>query len=134
MYNLNPDLHPIKAVGLAQEKRSEVNLYGVYQVKRGETIVYIGSTTLPLSELENNHRRYKLYNYTESDFRKSLERDDVFSWALERRKTTRQMIEIEESALIRYLKPTYNKANAWGQYPWKASIANERYNKEMEIL
>lgn len=113
---------------------AHLDRYGVYQVKRGEAIVYIGSTTLPLSELENNHRRYKLYGYTESEFRKNLQRDDTFEWALERRETSRQMIEIEESALIRYFKPLYNKANQWGQYPWKASIHNERYNKEMEMI
>lgn len=112
----------------------QLDRYGVYQVKRGETIVYIGSTTLPLSELENNHRRYKLYGYTESDFRKNLQRDDTFEWALERRKTSRQMIEIEESALIRYVKPLYNKNNQWGQFPWKASITNGRYNEDMEMV
>jgi hypothetical protein len=131
MYNYNPDTYPIKAVGLPKQERSEVKPYGVYLVKRGETIVYVGSTTLPLSELENNHRRYKLYGYTESEFRKNLKRSFVFEWALERRETTRQMIEIEESALIRYFKPEYNKANHWGQYPWRASIHNGRYNKEM---
>ena len=113
---------------------AHLDRYGVYQVKRGEAIVYIGSTTLPLSELENNHRRYKLYGYTESEFRKNLKRDDTFEWALDRRETSRQMIEVEESALIRYFKPLYNKCNQWGQYPWKASIHNERYNKEMEMI
>lgn len=116
--------------------KMEVANFGIYMVKSGNTVIYIGSTSLPLTELENNHRRFRLYNYTESKFRKALEKsvDFKFSWALEPRQTSRQMIEIEESCLIRHYSPVYNSKNTWGQFPWKASIHNERYQKQMTIL
>ena len=95
---------------IAAERHS---FYGIYQVKKGSTIVYVGSTCLNLNELELNHRQ--------------------FSWALEPRKTSRAMIEVEESALIRYHKPLYNNGGSWGQYPWKASLDNNRYAREITL-
>lgn len=117
---------------IAAERHS---FYGIYQVKKGSTIVYVGSTCLNLNELELNHRHFRAKDYSETKFRVALELDPSFkfSWALEPRKTSRAMIEVEESALIRYHKPLYNNGGSWGQYPWKASLDNNRYTREITL-
>jgi hypothetical protein len=111
---------------------------GVYQVKSadGSETLYVGSTSLQLEEVEHNHRAFREKKYSATDFRIALEADPtmVFSWALTPRTTSVQMIEVEESALIRYTQSKYNKKGTWGQYPWKASVQNERYNAEMVLL
>ena len=111
---------------------------GVYQVKSadGSEVLYIGSTSLQLEEVEHNHRNFRDKKYSATDFRIALEADPtmVFSWALTPRVTSVQMIEVEESALIRFTQSKYNKKGSWGQYPWKASIQNERYDKGMVLI
>lgn len=110
-------------------KRKKDN-YGVYAcIDENGDYQYIGSTNLPLDQLEHNHRNARSLDYTMSDFRIALEDCDgwKFIWMLEPRNTLKEIIEIEEGALIRALHPKLNKKNLWGQYPYKASIDNQRY-------
>ena len=112
-----------------------LKIRGVYQVKSadGSEVLYVGSTSLSLQEVEHNHRKFREKNYSATGFREALEADPTmeFSWALHPRVTSVQMIEIEESALIRFTESKYNNKGTWGQYPWKASVQNERYSREI---
>lgn len=103
--------------------------HGVYQVlNENKDVVYIGSTGLPLDELEYNHRTWQEKSYSATKFRKALIEQGsnwTFSWALEPDNVSREYIEICEGALIRYLKPTYNVS----MKPYERSIYEGRYER-----
>jgi hypothetical protein len=86
--------------------------HGIYQVTdETGSVVYIGSTSYyDLVKLESNHRYARSKGYTMTNFRIELESNPQwkFSWAQPPRNISRQQIEIEEGALIRYLEPKYN--------------------------
>lgn len=111
--------------------------FGIYQVTNKDgAVVYIGSTTLSLEKLEHNHRNWIQKGYKKTTFREALTKypdNYKFSWAIPPRVTSRPMIELEESALIRYCHPLYNSTSEWGQFPWKASITNGRYPNRLII-
>ena len=103
--------------------------FGVYEVvDQNNEVVYIGSTSLKLEWLENNHRCWKEKKYSGTDFRRALvESGDewTFRWAEAPRDVTKEYIEIVEGALIRYARPRYNRS----QYPYERSIHEGRYQK-----
>jgi len=93
----------------------------VYQVKSiGGHLMYIGSTSLTLDEVEYNHRNWQLKNYWKSDFREALVESGeqwVFSWLIPPRRTNVYSILIDEGVCIRLFKPKLNKDNRYGQFP-----------------
>ena len=103
--------------------------YGVYEVvDQNMEVVYIGSTSLKLEWLENNHRCWQEKHYSGTDFRRALvESGDewTFRWAEAPRDVSKEYIEIVEGALIRYARPRYNRS----QYPYERSIHEGRYQK-----
>ena len=103
--------------------------FGVYEVvDENMDVVYIGSTSLKLDWLENNHRQWQEKNYSGTDFRKALVekgKEWTFRWAEKPRDVSRPYIEIVEGALIRYARPRYNRS----QYPYERSIHEGRYQQ-----
>lgn len=104
--------------------------YGLY-LWRNEIgdVMYIGSTSVwTLAKLEENHRcwqeKYGLQGHT--DFREALVsvgQKWTVEWAQEPREVIKEVIEIEEGALIRFVKPKYNK----DMNPYESSIKYKRY-------
>ena len=75
-------------------------------------LVYIGSTELPLPELEYNHRHWRERKFKYTFFRGSLEEKGQgwkFVWLQEPRLCSKVRIEIEEGTLIRFFAPKYNE-------------------------
>lgn len=101
---------------------------GIYFVSDGDEVVYVGSSGCELSALEQNHRNWATRGYTETTFRRALSNegeDWVFAWLQPPALRTKERIEIEEGALIRVLKPRYNK----DKDPYKSSIKFGRYTE-----
>jgi hypothetical protein len=96
-------------------------------------VMYIGSTSVgTLSKLEENHRfwKQKYGQAGHSHFRENLVtigQNWTVEWAQLPREVSVEVIEIEEGALIRFVKPKYNK----DKYPYKSSIKYNRY-KELQ--
>jgi hypothetical protein len=113
--------------------RYEKAKYGIYKVTdEFGVIMYVGSTSVEcLDRLETNHRSARKRGYSMTKFRVELEHlnsaEWQFEWAIEPRVTIKPFIEIEEGALIRYLKPELNSTHTWGQFPYKASVDQGRY-------
>ena len=103
--------------------------YGLYQVHNEDGVLaYIGSTKLKLEWLEDNHRNWQSKNYSETKFRRALVDQGEnwqFSWAQEPRVMSREQIEIEEGALIRFARPLYNIS----MKPYERSVHEGRYEK-----
>lgn len=98
-------------------------IYGCYNDSEG--LVYVGSSKLKLEWLENNHRNWKEKNYSWTKFRGDLADfgdNWHFSWIQEPREVSKEQIEIEEGALIRYAKPMYNV----DMYPYEHSVREGR--------
>lgn len=108
--------------------------HGLY-LWRDETgeVMYIGSTSVwTLAKLEENHRSWQEKYGTQgrTDFREALVtvgKNWTVEWAQEPREISKEMIEIEEGALIRFVKPKYNR----DMYPYKSSVKYNRY-KELQ--
>ena len=108
---------------------------GVYSVwERGhhadeaDVCVYIGSTSCGLTKLEDNHRNWQLKGYSGTDFRKALVSEGeswYFSWAIQPAQVSQAFIEIQEQALIQFLKPKFNK----DMRPYESSIRYGRYER-----
>lgn len=102
-----------------------MGIYGVVDPEIGE-VVYVGSSTKDLQKLEWNHRNYyKFKDGYESRFRKNLRQlgeDFQFHWIQEPRDISRLQCEIEEGALIRWLRPMYND----DKYPYETSVRKGR--------
>ncbi len=104
-------------------------MHGIYQVRNaaGE-VMYIGSTSLPLHRLESNHRNWKARKYSGTKFRKALDKygeEWYFVWAIEPSNVSKQFIEIQEQALIQFVKPMYNI----DMTPYESSIRYGRYER-----
>lgn len=101
---------------------------GVYSVWDGEQCVYVGSTSLPLQFLEQNHRQWQRKGYSGTKFRKALTEQRaneawLFKWVVPRRKNlTQTYIEIQEEGFIQWLRPKYNVDLT----PYESSIRYER--------
>ena len=120
---------------MALKKTEKELIFGIYQVRDAEgKLMYIGSTSLELWELEYNHRNWITKEYSRTDFREALivdGEDWTFSWLIAPRHTNKFTITIEEGALIRALNPKYNQKTKWGQYPVAACFnsTNKQYIK-----
>lgn len=104
--------------------------YGVYEwVNEAGDVIYIGSTSKwTLKGLEENHRMWKEKGYGWSYFRQALIDEGqnwTLRWAQEPKECTKRQIEIEEGALIRYVRPFYNKDTD----PYKSSVEHNRYEE-----
>ena len=102
--------------------------YGLYEwIDENGDVMYIGSTSKwYLSGLEENHRQWKEKGYGPSYFREALitiGQNWTVRWAQEPKECTKKQIEIEEGALIRYVKPKYNK----DMNPYEHSVKRKRY-------
>lgn len=100
-------------------------VYGCYDEEHD--LMYIGSTELPLSELEYNHRNFRQRKYKKSDFRGALEQKGQgwkFVWVQQPQPCPKPKIEIEEGALIRAFKPKYNR----DMDPYASSVRYGRYD------
>lgn len=93
--------------------------------------MYIGSTSVwTLAKLEENHRCWqeKYGNQGRTDFREALVtigQNWTVEWAQPPREVSKEIIEIEEGALIRYVRPKYNK----DMHPYNSSIKYNRYEE-----
>lgn len=107
-------------------------MYAVYEVcnEMGD-VVYIGSTSKrTVAGLEDNHRNWfeKFGSTGWTNFREALcskGSNWSFRWAQEPMECTRPYIEICEGALIRYVKPLYNR----DMTPYESSIKFNRYER-----
>ena len=102
--------------------------HGIYKVTdpHTATIMYVGSTTLSLDQLEYNHRHAREKEYSMTKFRLALEsigHDWIFEWAEKPRDIKREHAEIIEGALIRNLGPFYNES----RYPYERSVHEGRF-------
>lgn len=82
----------------------------LYLVSDENEIVYIGSSGLPITRLEYNHRNFRSKGYSETQFRKALE-ESGGEWTFEMLHTsicTRERIEYLEGIAIREAMPKYN--------------------------
>lgn len=94
-------------------------------------ILYIGSTQLKLSDLEENHRSARSKDYDMTLFRTKLEENHSthnkgkFRWLVKPHKCTQMSIEELEGRLIRKHLPEYNQ----DYFPEKSSQEFGRYNE-----
>jgi len=83
----------------------------LYQaLSENDEIVYIGSSGLPISRLEFNHRNFRSKGYSETRFRKALE-EKGNEWKFEtlhESNCSRERIEYLEGIAIREAMPKYN--------------------------
>ena len=110
---------------------SDKKSYGVYVVYDDYMeVMYIGSTGLSLDKLEYNHRNYDSLGYSSTDFRRALAvygQKWTFAWGLRPRMISREQIEIEEGALIRFVGPLYNKS----MFPYERSVHEGRFERKL---
>jgi len=103
-------------------------MHGIYGCHNEEgVLMYVGSSTKSLDQLEYNHRNYQRFGADGygSNFRKALVQGGAgwkFIWLQPPRQISRTQCEIEEGALIRYLKPRYNL----DMYPYENSVRRGR--------
>ena len=102
--------------------------YAIYEfVNENGDVIYIGSTSKwTVGGLEENHRQWKEKGYGWTSFREALVtigQDWTVRWAQEPKECSKEQIEIEEGALIRYCKPYYNK----DMNPYESSVGRGRY-------
>jgi hypothetical protein len=115
--------------GLTEKKTQK---HGVYQWRdESDNIIYIGSTTKwTLDGLAENHRQWreKYGQSGRSDFREalvSIGQNWTVEWAQPPIECDKEWIETCEGALIRYIKPKYNK----DMYPERSSQKYKRYER-----
>lgn len=100
--------------------------FGIYGcANENNDPMYIGSSRLDLQQIEWNHRNWKKNGWYETKFRKALATEGKnwkFFWIEERRRISRRQCEIEEGALIRWIKPTWNI----DKYPFEHSVKEGR--------
>ena len=104
-------------------------VYGVYN-DAGE-LMYVGSTTLGLLQLEENHRKAREKGYDMTHFRTLLEEHQAwkFVWLLKPMNCQQPHIEFAEQVLIQAMKPKHNK----DKNPYKSSIQYDRYADVLEL-
>lgn len=93
---------------------NEVTNRGVYVVREGQHIMYVGSSKCALHTLEYNHRNwYRKYGEEgRTHFRSELLNEGkgwTFDWLVEPFKCDAETIEHIEGSLIRQLTPKLNR-------------------------
>jgi len=104
-------------------------VYGVYN-DAGE-LMYVGSTSLGLKQLEENHRKAREKGYDMTHFRTLLEEHQAwqFVWLLKPTNCQQPHIEFAEQVLIQAMKPKHNK----DKNPYRSSIKYDRYADVLEL-
>lgn len=100
--------------------------FGIYGCWKIDMLMYVGSSVLPLHELEYNHRHWKEKNLKSTDFRSTLSvigQDWKFGWIQEPFHRNRRDAEIEEGKVIRSLQPVFNTDTD----PYETSVSYRRY-------
>ena len=103
-------------------------MLGIYGcVDEQGDLMYIGSSSKDLSDIEYNHRNYQRFGSTAygSKFRINLSQHGAnwkFIWIQAPRQISRVQCEIEEGAYIRCLNPKFNL----DKYPYESSVRNGR--------
>jgi len=111
-------------------------IYGWYDPKNPEVILYIGQTELyTLGWVEDNHRNWRRKNYKGTYFRKNLEKigkNWKIKWIIEPYECLESEIDSHEKYYIHKFNPKYNldydpgKTKETGKYTSKFMIENER--------
>lgn len=99
---------------------------GVYGVFNGALLMYVGSTSTRLHNLEHNHRQWRSKGYSRTLFREALEnngQDWKFVWLIQPELRTLVEVETKEGEVIRMLNPALNK----DRDPVQSSIKYGRY-------
>ena len=105
---------------------------GVYGVYNGDELMYVGSTSLGLKQLEQNHRNAREKNYDMTNFRTILEQrgsEWSFVWLIKPFNCQQWHIEFTEQMLIQAMKPVLNVDMA----PYKSSINYGRYKDVLKL-
>lgn len=104
-------------------------VYGVHDTNG--KLMYVGSTTLGLKQLEENHRHARSKGYDMTNFRTLLEDNKqwVFEWLIKPFNCQQPHIEFAEQMLIEALKPMHNIDH----YPYKSSIYYDRYGDVLKL-
>lgn len=98
-------------------------VYGVYN-DAGE-LMYVGSTSLGLKVLEENHRKAREKGYDMTKFRTLLEEHQSwkFVWLIKPYNCQQPHVEFQEQTLIQALKPKHNV----DKHPYRSSVMRDRY-------
>ena len=104
-------------------------VYGVYS-DTGE-LIYVGSTSLGLKQLELNHRKAREKGYDMTHFRTLLEQHQAwqFVWLIKPFKCQTPHIEFTEQVLIQAMNPKHNK----DKNPYLSSIRYGRYGDLLKV-
>ena len=109
-------------------------VYGVYSIHNDtDELMYIGSTSLGLKNLEENHRKAREKGYDMTKFRTLLELEEHkswnFVWLIKPYMCQQPHIEFAEQTLIEAMNPKHNVDKS----PYKSSIRYDRYADVLEL-
>ena len=104
-------------------------VYGVYN-DAGE-LMYVGSTSSGLKNLEENHRKAREKGYDMTNFRTLLEEHQSwkFVWLIKPHNCQQPHIEFAEQTLIQAMNPKHNIDKT----PYRSSIYYDRYADVLEL-
>lgn len=104
-------------------------VYGVYN--DAGNLMYVGSTTLGLKNLEENHRQARVKGYDMTKFRTLLEEHESwkFVWLIKPHNCQQPHIEFAEQTLIEAMNPEHNVDKT----PYKSSIYYGRYGDLLKL-
>lgn len=104
-------------------------VYGVYN-DAGE-LMYVGSSSLGLKSLEENHRKAREKAYDMTKFRTLLEQHQSwkFVWLIKPQNCQLPHIEFAEQTLIEAMRPKHNIDCT----PYKSSIYYDRYADVLQL-
>lgn len=104
-------------------------VYGVYN--DAGKLMYVGSTTLGLKNLEENHRQARVKGYDMTKFRTLLEEHESwkFVWLIKPHNCQQPHIEFAEQTLIEAMNPEHNVDKT----PYKSSIYYGRYGDLLKL-
>ena len=109
-------------------------VYGVYSIHNDtDELMYIGSTSLGLKNLEENHRKAREKGYDMTKFRTLLELEEHkswnFVWLIKPYMCQQPHIEFAEQTLIEAMNPEHNVDKT----PYKSSIYYGRYGDLLKL-
>ena len=104
-------------------------VYGVYN--DACELMYVGSTTLGLKQLEENHRKAREKGYDMTNFRTLLEEHQSwkFVWLIKPHNCQQPHIEFQEQTLIHAMNPKHNV----DKHPYRSSISYDRYADVLQL-
>ena len=104
-------------------------VYGVYN--DAGNLMYVGSTTLGLKNLEENHRQARVKGYDMTKFRTLLEEHESwkFVWLIKPHNCQQPHIEFAEQTLIEAMNPEHTVDKT----PYKSSIYYGRYGDLLKL-